>query len=142
MSTQSVRADARQQKGCKTVGPLMVGDPDGETAMVAVQQQKQAVYGESALIPKERYTSRDWLKLEYERLWPRVWQMACRLEEIPNRGDYVEYTIGSQSVLIVRESAEGIRAYRNSCLHRGTRLPAGCGAVRNNVILCRFHGGR
>ena len=108
--------------------------------MAAVQQPKQPVYGESALIPKERYTSRDWLELEYKRLWPRVWQMACRLEEIPNRGDYVEYTIGSQSVLIVRESAERIRAYRNSCLHRGTRLAAGCGAFRNDVIRCRFHG--
>jgi phenylpropionate dioxygenase-like ring-hydroxylating dioxygenase large terminal subunit len=108
--------------------------------MAAVQQPKQAVYGESALIPKERYTSRDWLELEYERLWPRVWQMACRLEEIPKRGDYAEHTIGSQSVLIVRESGERIRAFRNSCLHRGTRLAAGCGAFRNNVIRCRFHG--
>ena len=48
----------------------------------------------SDLIPKERYLSREFLDLEYERMWSRVWQVACREEEIPNVGDYVEYTIG------------------------------------------------
>ena len=36
-------------------------------------------------IPKERYYDPDFYALEAEQLWPRVWQMACRLEEIPRR---------------------------------------------------------
>src|ERR1700751_1865845 len=32
-------------------------------------------------VPAEAYVSRDWLRLEKERLWPKVWQMACREEE-------------------------------------------------------------
>jgi hypothetical protein len=43
----------------------------------------RARYTESALIPKERYISAGWLAAEYERLWPKVWQMACRVEQIP-----------------------------------------------------------
>ena len=46
------------------------------------------------LFPKNRYISREWLQKEYELLWPRVWQWACREEEIPNVGDYYEYRIG------------------------------------------------
>jgi hypothetical protein len=46
---------------------------------------------ESALIPKERYTSPEWLAAEYERLWP----LACRVEELPVVDDFVEYTIGA-----------------------------------------------
>ena len=35
-------------------------------------------------IPKERYYDPDFYAMEAEQLWPRVWQMACRLEEIPD----------------------------------------------------------
>ena len=33
-------------------------------------------------IPNQRYYHRDFFNLENEKLWPHVWQMACRLEEI------------------------------------------------------------
>ena len=36
-------------------------------------------------VPKERYFDPDFYRMEAEALWPRVWQMACRLEEIPRR---------------------------------------------------------
>ena len=35
------------------------------------------------LIPAERYYDEAFFRLEKEKLWPHVWQMACRLEEIP-----------------------------------------------------------
>ena len=85
------------------------------------------------LIPKERYISRDFVDLEMERLWPRVWQVACREEEVPRPGDYVEYTIGDQSVLVMRALDGSIGAYYNACLHRGTRLAAGVGTFAEGV---------
>jgi phenylpropionate dioxygenase-like ring-hydroxylating dioxygenase large terminal subunit len=106
---------------------------------MAVTEQRRTGYSESTLIPKERYTSREWQAAEYERLWPRVWQMACRVEELPEVGDFVEYTIGDQSILVVRESPESLRAFHNSCLHRGTRLCTGAGNT-GEQLLCRFHG--
>src|SRR6202142_4609747 len=42
-------------------------------------------------IPKERYYDPDFYALEAEQLWPRVWQMACRLEESPGGGEFLEY---------------------------------------------------
>ena len=48
-------------------------------------------------IPKERYYAPDFYALEAEQLWPRVWQMACRLEEIPAPRDFTEYEILDQS---------------------------------------------
>jgi phenylpropionate dioxygenase-like ring-hydroxylating dioxygenase large terminal subunit len=91
------------------------------------------------LIPKERYTSREFLMLEMEKLWPRVWQLVCREEELPNAGDFVEYSIGDQSFLIVRTAASEIRAFANACLHRGTMLRTGNGTIRG-PIRCRYHG--
>src|SRR5271170_848894 len=79
------------------------------------------------IIPKERYTSQEFFDLEMERLWPRVWQVACREEEIPDVGDFLEYTIGDQSILVVRSDTDTITAFFNACAHRGTRLASGTG---------------
>ena len=53
-------------------------------------------------VPKEVYYSPEFAKLEAEQLWPFVWQLACRLEEIPKVGDYVTYDILDDSIIIVR----------------------------------------
>ena len=89
-------------------------------------------------IPKQRYYDEEFYALEAELFWPRVWQMACRLEEIPSRGDFVEYEILDQSVIVVRLDDESVRAYYNSCRHRGMKIVEGSGSRRNFV--CPFHG--
>ncbi|CDO35441.1 aromatic ring-hydroxylating dioxygenase subunit alpha [Novosphingobium sp. KN65.2] len=89
-------------------------------------------------IPFARYTDPDFFELEMERMWKRVWQFACREEHVAEVGDYFVYDIGRMSVLIVR-SESGLKAYYNSCLHRGTKLKASgsCGWSAN--ITCPFH---
>jgi hypothetical protein len=67
-------------------------------------------------VPVSRYTTREFHDLEMQRLWPRIWQMACRAEEIPSVGDYLVYEIGQYSIIVVR-TAEGIRAHHNVCRH-------------------------
>jgi nitrite reductase/ring-hydroxylating ferredoxin subunit len=90
-----------------------------------------------------RYIDPAFARLEYERLWSRVWQTAARLDEIPEPGDYTTYDIGDQSVLIVRVDSTSIKAYHNACPHRGTALSAGgCGHFANSKIICPFHGWR
>ena len=96
--------------------------------------------GDDGTVPKERYVSRAFLDLEMERLWPRVWQVACREEELADVGDYVDYVIGDQSILVVRAAPDIIKAYFNTCLHRGTRLGEGCGSFAGGTIRCRYHG--
>jgi nitrite reductase/ring-hydroxylating ferredoxin subunit len=90
-------------------------------------------------VPKERYFDPAFYQLEVERLWPRVWQMACRLEEIPAPHDFVEYEFLDQSVIVLRTDDLGVRAFQNSCRHRGTRLVVGRGTCRDR-FRCPFHG--
>src|SRR5262245_26281871 len=54
---------------------------------------------EKSFIPKDRYLSRDFFDMEMERLWPHVWQIACRADRVARPGDYLEYVIGDQSIL-------------------------------------------
>ncbi len=94
-------------------------------------------------IPTPRYYDEEFYRLECERLWPHVWQMACRLEQIPNVGDWVEYSNLGQSVIVVRAS-EGVKAYHNACRHRGVRLTddGGHGNCKSQGFTCPFHGWR
>jgi phenylpropionate dioxygenase-like ring-hydroxylating dioxygenase large terminal subunit len=77
-----------------------------------------------ALIAKERYTSADFMKLEWERMWSKVWLMGCRLDDIPEPGNYAVTEIGPESILIVRQPDSRVRAFYNVCQHRGNRLMA------------------
>lgn len=90
-------------------------------------------------IPKERYYDPEFFELEKKHFWPRVWQMACRLEEIPNPGDYAEYEILGQSVIVVRGDDMGVRAFDNACRHRGVKLARGHGNTSTGFT-CSFHG--
>jgi phenylpropionate dioxygenase-like ring-hydroxylating dioxygenase large terminal subunit len=86
----------------------------------------------------DRYFSKDFHDREVEKVWRKTWQMACRLEEIPDVGDHVVYEIVHDSVIVVRVSDTEIRGYINSCLHRGTQLRAQGGNVRH--FKCPVHG--
>jgi phenylpropionate dioxygenase-like ring-hydroxylating dioxygenase large terminal subunit len=91
------------------------------------------------LIPAQRYHDPQFYALECERLWPRVWQMACRLEEIPQPGDFVVYDILDQSVIITRVNDTTVKAYHNACRHRGVQLVKDRGRCPGGFT-CPFHG--
>ena len=84
---------------------------------------------------KERYFDPDFYQMEAELLWPRVWQMACRLEEIPEPRDFVEYEILDQSVVVVRTDDLGVSAFQNACRHRGVKVVQGRGTCETRLRL-------
>ena len=88
-------------------------------------------------VPIRRYTTQAFHDLEVAKLWPKVWQFACREEEIADIGDYVVYEVGPYSIIVVR-SNDGIKAHHNVCLHRGRKLCDHDGNARS--FACPFHG--
>lgn len=91
-------------------------------------------------IPKDRYIDVDFAKREYETLWKKTWQFACREEHIPNVGDYHVYDLGPYSFIVTRVTETEIRAYYNACLHRGTKLRASGTEGSAEEFKCSFHG--
>ena len=94
-------------------------------------------------IASQRYYDEAFYKAECEHLWPHVWQMACRLEEIPEVGDWAEYSNLGKSVIVVR-TKDGIKAHHNACRHRGVPLNEGNGHgnCKGKGFICPFHGWR
>ncbi len=94
-------------------------------------------------IPAKRYYDESFYKAECERLWPHVWQMACRLEQIQEVGDWIEYSNLGKSVIVVR-TRDGVKAFHNACRHRGVPLAedGGHGNCKTQGFICPFHGWR
>ena len=95
--------------------------------------------GQPTRVPVSRYTSREWHDLEIEKLWKRVWQMACHEDDIPDVGDYLVYDLADLSYLVVRVAEDEFKAYYNACLHRGRLLRQEDGK-RARDLRCAFHG--
>jgi phenylpropionate dioxygenase-like ring-hydroxylating dioxygenase large terminal subunit len=90
-------------------------------------------------LPAWVYNHPEMTRLEYERLLKPSWQIACHISQIPNVGDYVTFELGPDSVIVLRERGGGIRALRNVCRHRGTRLLEGAGRCHGRIT-CPYHG--
>jgi phenylpropionate dioxygenase-like ring-hydroxylating dioxygenase large terminal subunit len=84
------------------------------------------------------YTSPEFYRQEFEKVWLKCWQMACREEEIPKVGDYEIYEIAGHSLIIARTAPNEIKALYNVCLHRGRKLEAHHGCKRR--FRCAYHG--
>ncbi|MDH4105585.1 MAG: Rieske 2Fe-2S domain-containing protein, partial [Gammaproteobacteria bacterium] len=90
------------------------------------------------LIRKERYTTPEFMQLEWERIWTRVWLLGAVEQDLREPGDFVATEIGRESVLLVRQNDGGVRAFYNVCLHRGNRLrPTGTGSA--DSFKCQYH---
>lgn len=90
----------------------------------------------------ERYFSAQIAEQEREHLWPKVWLMACRLEEIPDIGDYIKFDIDRESFLVIRTGEDTIKAFYNVCQHRGRLLKDKPSGNTGKSITCPFHGWR
>lgn len=87
---------------------------------------------------RNRYISQEFHDREVKGLWSHMWQMACREEEIPEAGDISVYEIVNASFIVVRGDDLKIRAFRNTCMHRGMKLCAQDTSI--GKLRCPFHG--
>ncbi len=96
-------------------------------------------FGQSFTLPAEAYVSQDVFEWEKVNFFEGSWVCVGRSVDLPHRGDRKAVKVGSESVLLVRDNAEDLRAFFNVCRHRGHELlPAGvCDTAR--VIRCPYH---
>jgi phenylpropionate dioxygenase-like ring-hydroxylating dioxygenase large terminal subunit len=91
------------------------------------------------LIPGARYTDPAFLALEQRYLWQRSWLYACHTDEIPEPGSFFLFQRTGSPIIVVRGKDGVIRAFYNSCRHRGAPLVRECrGKVEG--LVCGYHG--
>lgn len=90
-------------------------------------------------IPTDRYTSPEFAEREREHIWMKVWQVAGRVDELPNVGDWKEHRIYDQSFLVVRGRDGVLRGFVNACRHRGNVLCRESSGNTGSRFVCPYH---
>ena len=90
-------------------------------------------------IPRRRYLDPQMYRQEIEHVWRKSWLLAGHVSEFRQPGSYRLLDLDLAPVVVVRGKDGGIRAFLNSCRHRGAtvlRAKEGCA----KVMSCQYHG--
>lgn len=89
-------------------------------------------------LPQAFYTDADVYEADLQNIWQRDWIFAAPAAELPKGGSYIKLELGDASVIIVRGMDGVVRAFHNSCRHRGSRI---CSAHKGTApkLVCPYH---
>lgn len=93
---------------------------------------------EAETLPPWCYTSEEYYKLEVENLFMKVWNFFGHVDQIAKPGDYMAVDYVGIPLILVHGMDGKIRAFANTCRHRGARVASGEGNCRN--FICPYHG--
>ncbi|MEN3309483.1 MAG: glycine betaine catabolism, partial [Micromonosporaceae bacterium] len=96
-------------------------------------------FGESTMLPAVAYTSEEVLAWERRHLFAGTWPCLGRAEDLFAPGDTQRGTlVGDIPVLLTRESGK-VRAFANTCRHRGHELLPDGGTADRRGVVCPYH---
>jgi PAH dioxygenase large subunit len=109
------------------------------TRLANGEQLEALVRPADGMISRRIFADPEVFAMEQERIFGRAWFFLGHESEIPKPGDVVTRQCGMDPVLLLRDEAGTVRAFLNSCRHRGMRL---CRSDRDNLRLfrCPYHG--
>ncbi len=91
-------------------------------------------------LPAWTYNNAELTQLEIDQVFLRHWLFVCHVSEIPKRGDYQCLSMGNERAVVVRDEEDQIRAFRNMCRHRASRVVADEKGHCGKSFICPFHG--
>jgi Rieske 2Fe-2S family protein len=95
---------------------------------------------ESYTLPGVAYTSPDVWAWEMRHFFEDSWVCAGRADSLAQPGSRRALRVGSESVLVARDSAGRLRGFFNVCRHRGHELVALGASAEGRLIQCPYHG--
>lgn len=89
-------------------------------------------------LPRDFYAAADDYLIDLEMIWYRDWLFVGHDCEVADGGSYLTVQIGDYPIVIVRDRSGELRAFHNSCRHRGSRI---CSAERGTAarLVCPYH---
>ncbi len=73
-------------------------------------------------LPSRFYFDPDHHRRELEAIWYESWLYVCRAEDVARSRDYRVLPVGDQSVVVTRNLEGRLKAFHNTCRHRGSIL--------------------
>jgi Rieske 2Fe-2S family protein len=90
--------------------------------------------------PTSYYLDEAHFRRELAAIWYREWICVGRAAEWVEPGDYRVVTIGTQRLIVLRDESSALRAFHNTCRHRGSELcQQEAGRLATRRIVCPYH---
>ncbi len=116
----------------------MVGQPAGNWDRLRRQLAGvEPPFESSDTLPPACYTNQDVFDRELETIFYKSWIGIGRADRWKAPGDYATFKVAGVPIIVLRDKDGQLRAFANSCRHRGTQLLEGEGNCRR--IACPFH---
>ena len=93
----------------------------------------------ASTIPSEWYTDQHIFELEQQTVFSKSWQVAARVDQLRNPGDYVTTEIADEPIVIVRGSDNRIRGFFNVCRHHAAAVMTDASGNAPQMR-CPYHG--
>lgn len=79
-------------------------------------------------------------RADMEAIWYRSWIMVCREADIAEPLAFRTFRIGTQEIVVVRDETGVLRAFHNTCRHRGSQLCTEAqGRLKARLLTCPYH---
>ena len=114
----------------------MIAEPDGLFAPSSYGGVRRGLL-EAETMPAWCYTSERFYRREVERIFMKVWNFIGRGDRIAKAGDYFTLEFAGVPVIVVRGTDGEVRAFANTCRHRGSLVAVGEGNCR--AFRCPYH---
>lgn len=90
-------------------------------------------------LPREYYLSPEIYQEEISKVFDHEWVMVGVVGMIPTPGEYFEAPANGESLMIIRGDDNEIRAFYNTCRHRGSLLCGIGDSGKKGKIVCPYH---
>ena len=91
-------------------------------------------------LPSKYYFDENFYMKELEKIWSKNWIYVCHVSRLEKKLSYLTISIGKQSIIIVRNSEGKLKAFFNTCRHRGSILcEKETGVLKSKVFVCPYH---
>ena len=91
-------------------------------------------------LPAWAYNNDELTQLEIDEVFLQNWLFVAHVAQIPNNGDYHCFEMGNERAIVVRDDKGEIRAFRNMCRHRASRVVSEQSGHCARAFICPFHG--
>ena len=96
-------------------------------------------FGQSRMLPRDAYTSPRVFAFEQERFFAGSWTCVGREGDLEATGAQRAVRVGGAGVLLVRGADGRVRAFANTCRHRGHELLGVGEQTTRRTVLCPYH---
>jgi choline monooxygenase len=94
---------------------------------------------EASTIPAAWYTDNRVYDVERQTVFARSWQLAGRVDQVANPGQYITSEIAGEPIVIVRGSDNLLRGFYNVCRHHAAAVMTEPEGTANH-LRCPYHG--